>query len=333
MTVTIGRRQLLVALGGAAVAWPLAAGAQQAGTARRIGVLIQVAEGDPQARIEVATFLRGLQKLGWSEGHNLRIDTRWGGGDADLIRKYAAELVALAPEVVLAPGGTVVGALQQASRTVPIVFVNVTDPVGRGYVASLAQPVGNATGFTSFEFGMGGKWLEVLKEMAPPVTRAAVLRDPVITAGMGYLAAIHALAPSIGVQVTPVDVRQTSDIERAVAAFARTPNSGLIVTADPAAIVHREAIIALAARHRLPAVYPYRFFVISGGLISYGLDNIEQYRLAAGYVDRILKGEKPGDLPVQAPTKYELAINLKTAKALGLEVPPTLLARADEVIE
>ena len=327
------RREFITLLSGAATAWPLAALAQQPGTPRRIGVLIQVAEGDPQARIEVATFLRGLQKLGWSEGHNLRIDTRWGGGDADLIRKYAAELVALAPEVVLAPGGTVVGALQQASRTVPIVFVNVTDPVGRGYVASLAQPVGNATGFTSFEFGMGGKWLEVLKEMAPRVTRAAVLRDPVITAGMGYLAAIHALAPSVGVQVTPVDVRHTSDIERAVAAFARTPNSGLIVTADPAAIVHREGIIALAARHRLPAVYPYRFFVISGGLISYGLDNIEQYRLAAGYVDRILKGEKPGDLPVQAPTKYELAINLKTAKALGLEVPPTLLARADEVIE
>ena len=327
------RREFITLLSGAATAWPLAALAQQPGTPRRIGVLIQVAEGDPQARIEVATFLRGLQKLGWSEGHNLRIDTRWGGGDADLIRKYAAELVALAPEVVLAPGGTVVGALQQASRTVPIVFVNVTDPVGRGYVASLAQPVGNATGFTSFEFGMGGKWLEVLKEMAPRVTRAAVLRDPVITAGMGYLAAIHALAPSIGVQVTPVDVRHTSDIERAIAALAHTPNSGLIVTADPAAIVHREAIIALAARHRLPAVYPYRFFVISGGLISYGLDNIEQYRLAAGYVDRILKGEKPGDLPVQAPTKYELAINLKTAKALGLEVPPTLLARADEVIE
>ena len=327
------RREFITLLSGAATAWPLAALAQQPGTPRRIGVLIQVAEGDPQARIEVATFLRGLQKLGWSEGHNLRIDTRWGGGDADLIRKYAAELVALAPEVVLAPGGTVVGALQQASRTAPIVFVNVTDPVGRGYVASLAQPLGNATGFTSFEFGMGGKWLEVLKEMAPRVTRAAVLRDPVITAGMGYLAAIHALAPSVGVQVTPVDVRHTSDIERAVAAFARTPNSGLIVTADPAAIVHREGIIALAARHRLPAVYPYRFFVISGGLISYGLDNIEQYRLAAGYVDRILKGEKPGDLPVQAPTKYELAINLKTAKALGLEVPPTLLARADEVIE
>jgi ABC-type uncharacterized transport system substrate-binding protein len=328
------RRREFIALFGSGVAgWPLAARAQQGGGMRRIGVLIQVAEGDPQARIEVAAFLRGLQELGWSEGHNLRIDTRWGGGDADRIRQYAAELVALAPEVVLAPGGTVVGALQQASRTVPIVFVNVTDPVGRGYIAGLAQPVGNATGFTSFEYGMGGKWLEVLKEIAPRVTRAAVLRDPVITAGIGYLGAIHALAPSIGVQVTPVDVRHTSDIERAVASFARTPNGGLIVTADPAAIVHREAITTLAARHRLPAIYPYRFFVTSGGLISYGLDNIEQYRLAAGYVDRILKGEKPADLPVQAPTKYELVVNLKTAKALGLGIPTTVLARADEVIE
>jgi putative tryptophan/tyrosine transport system substrate-binding protein len=328
----MNRRECILALGGAA-AWPLAARAQQGEQTRRIGVLIQVAEGDPQARIEVAAFLRGLQELGWSEGRNLRVETRWGGGDAGRIRKYAAELVALAPEVVLALGGTVAGALQQASGTVPIVFVNVTDPVGRGYVASLAQPVGNATGFTSFEFGMGGKWLEVLKEIAPRVTRAAVLRDPAITAGIGYLAAIHALAPSIGVQVIPVDVRTTSDIERAVAAFARTPMGGLIVTADPAAIVHREAIITLAARHRLPAIYPYRFFVTSGGLISYGLDNIEQYRLAASYVDRILKGEKPADLPVQAPTKYELVINAKTAKALGIEVPPTLLARADEVIE
>jgi putative tryptophan/tyrosine transport system substrate-binding protein len=327
------RREFISLLGGAAAAWPLAARAEQAVRTRHIGVLIQVAEGDPQARIEVAAFLRGLQELGWSEGRNLQVDTRWGGGDADRIRKYAAELVALAPEVVLALGGTVAGALQQASGTVPIVFVNVTDPVGRGYVASLAQPVRNATGFTSFEFGMGGKWLEVLKEIAPRVTRAAVLRDPAITAGIGYLAAIHALAPSIGVQVIPVDVRTTSDIERAVATFARTPMGGLIVTADPAAIVHREAIITLAARHRLPAIYPYRFFVTSGGLISYGLDNIEQYRLAAGYVDRILKGEKPADLPVQAPTKYELVINLKTAKALAIEVPPTLLARADEVIE
>jgi putative tryptophan/tyrosine transport system substrate-binding protein len=329
----VTRRDFITLLGGAAAAWPLTASAQQPDRMRRIGVLLQVAEGDPQARIEVAAFLRELQELGWSESCNVRIDTRWGGGNADRIRKYAAELVALAPEAVLAPGGTVVAALQEASRNVPIVFVNVTDPVGRGYIASLAQPLGNATGFTSFEFGMGGKWLEVLKEIAPRVTRAAVLRDPAITAGIGYLAAIHALAPSIGVQVIPVDVRTTSDIERAVATFARTPMGGLIVTADPAAIVHREAIITLAARHRLPAIYPYRFFVTSGGLISYGLDNIEQYRLAAGYVDRILKGEKPRDLPVQAPTKYELVINLKTAKTLGIEVPPTLLARADEVIE
>jgi putative tryptophan/tyrosine transport system substrate-binding protein len=332
MTAFIGRREVIALLGGAA-AWPLAAHAQQPERTRRIGVLLQTAEGDPQARIEVAAFLRGLQELGWSEGHNLRIDTRWGGGDADRIRQYAAELVALAPEVVLAPGGTVVGALQQASRTVPIVFVTVTDPVGRGYIASLAQPLGNATGFTSFEYGMGGKWLEVLKEIAPRVTRAAVLRDPVITAGIGYLGAIHALAPSIGVQVTPVDVRHTSDIERAVAAFARTPNGGLIVTADPAAIAHREAIITLAARHRLPAVYPYRHFVADGGLMSYGIESADQFRQAAGYVDRILKGEKPGDLPVQQPTKYELVINLKTARALGLEVPDTLLSTADEVIE
>src|SRR5262249_25044558 len=261
--------EFITLIGGAAAAWPRTARAQQRERMRRVGVLFQVAEGDPQARIEVAAFLRGLQEFGWSEGGNLRIDTRWGGGDADRIRKYGADVVAVAPEVVLAPGGTVVGALQQASQTVPIVFVNVTDPVGRGYIASLAQPMGNATGFTSFEYGMGGKWLETLKEIAPRVTRVAVLRDPVITAGIGYLAAIHALAPSIGVHVTPVDVRHASEMERAIAAFARTPNGGLIVTADPAAIVHREAITTLAARHRLPAIYPYRFFVTSAGLISY----------------------------------------------------------------
>jgi putative ABC transport system substrate-binding protein len=327
------KRRKFITLLAAATTWPLAARAQQADRMRRIGVLIQIAEGDLQARVEVAAFLRELQKLGWSEGHNLRVDIRWGGGDADRIRKYAAELTALAPEVVLAPRGTVVGALQQASQYVPIVFVNVTDPVGRGYVASLARPAGNATGFTSFEFAMGGKWLEVLKEIAPRVTHVAVLRDPAITAGIGYLAAIHALAPSIAVEVTPVDVRHTSDIERAVASFAGTSNGGMIVTADPAAIVHREAIITLAARHRLPAIYPYRFFVTSGGLITYGLNNVEQYRLAAGYVGRILKGEKPADLPVQAPTNYQLLINLKSAKALGLEIPTALLARADEVIE
>jgi ABC-type uncharacterized transport system substrate-binding protein len=326
------RREFITLVGGSAAAWPFAARAQQ-GDRMRIGVLIQVAEGDLQARVEVAAFLRELQKLGWSDGHNLRVDIRWGDGEPDRIRKHAVELIALAPEVVLGTGGTVVGALQQASQQVPIVFVNVTDPVGRGYVATLARPARNATGFTSFEFAMGGKWVEVLKEIAPQVTRVAVLRDPAITAGIGYLAAIHALAPSIAVEVTPVDVRHASDIERAVASFSGTSNGGLIVTADPAAIVHREAIITLAARHRLPAIYPYRFFVTSGGLITYGLNNVEQYRLAAGYVDRVLKGEKPADLPVQAPTNYELVINLKTAKALGIEVPPSLLARADEVIE
>ncbi len=300
---------------------------------RRIGVLMQIAEGDAESKIQLAEFLRELRELGWVVGRNVNLDTRWAGGDSDRIRKYAAELVALAPDVVLAPGGTVVGALQQASRTVPIVFVNVTDPIGRGYVASLAEPGGNATGFTSFEFGMGGKWLELLKQIAPGVTRVAVFRDPVITAGIGYLAAIHALAPSFGVEVSPVDVRVTSDIEQAIAAFARTPNGGLIVTADPAAIAHRELIIALASRHRLPAIYPFRYFAAEGGLISYGPNAIEQFRRAASYADRILKGEKPGNLPVQAPTKFELAINLKTAKALDIAVPQTLVSRADEVIE
>jgi putative ABC transport system substrate-binding protein len=327
------KRREFITLIGSAAAWPLIARAQQTDRVRRIGVLMQIAADDPESKIQVAEFLRGLRELGWVVGRNVKLDTRWAGGDSDRIRKYAAELVALAPDVVLAPGGTVVGALQQASRTVPIVFVNVTDPIGRGYVASLAEPGGNATGFTSFEFGMGGKWLELLKQIAPGVTRVAVLRDPVITAGMGYLAAIHALAPSFGVEVSPVDVRVKSDIERAIAAFARTPNGGLIVTPDPAAIAHRELIIALASRHRLPAIYPFRYFATEGGLISYGPNAIEQFRRAASYADRILKGEKPGSLPVQAPTKFELAINLKTAKALDVAVPQTLLARADEVIE
>ena len=281
----------------------------------------------------MAEFLRELRELGWVVGRNVKLDTRWAGGDSDRIRKYAAELVALAPDVVLASGGTVVGALQQASRTVPIVFVNVTDPIGRGYVASLAEPGGNATGFTSFEFGIGGKWLELLKQIAPGVARVAVLRDPVITAGMGYLAAIHALAPSFGVEVSPVDVRVKSDMERAIAAFARTPNGGLIVTPDPAAIAHREVIIALASQYRLPAIYPFRYFAAEGGLISYGPNAIEQFRRAASYADRILKGEKPGNLPVQAPTKFELAISLKTAKALDVAVPQMLVSRADELIE
>jgi putative ABC transport system substrate-binding protein len=327
------RREFITLLGGATASWPLAARAQQPEPMRRVGVLMQTAEGDAESKIQVAEFLRELRKLGWVVGRNVKLDARWAGGDSDRIRKYAAELVALAPDLVLASGGTVVGALQQASRTVPIVFVNVTDPIGRGYVASLAEPGGNATGFTSFEFGIGGKWLELLKQIAPGVTRVAVLRDPVITAGMGYLAAIHALAPSFGVEVSPVDVRVKGDIERAIAAFARTPNGGLIVTPDPAAIAHRELIIALASQNGLPAIYPFRYFVTEGGLISYGPNAIEQFRRAASYADRILKGEKPGSLPVQAPTKFELAISLKTAKALDLAVPQTLVSRADELIE
>ena len=276
--------------------------------------------------------MQGLQQLDWSVGSNLRIDYRWGAGDAERFRRYAAELVALAPDVILASGATVT-ALQQVTRTIPIVFAQVTDPVGLGVVESLARPGSNATGFTPSEFGISAKWLELLKEVAPGVTRAAVLRDPIVTAGPAQLAAIQGVAPSFGVELKPVDIRDRSAIERALASFARSPNGGLIVTVTPAAAVHRHLIITLAARHRLPAVYGYRYFVMDGGLISYGPDTIDQYRRAAGYVDRILKGEKPADLPVQAPTKYELVINLKTAKALGLEVPPTLLARADEVIE
>ena len=323
------RRDFIAAFAGAAAAWPFAARAQTE-RMRRIGVLMQIGERDAESKIEVAAFLQSLKDLGWIAGRNLKIDVRWGGGDSELIRKYAAELVALAPEVVLAPGGTVVGALQQASHSVPIVFVNVTDPIGRGYVENLSQPGRNASGFTSFEFGIGGQWLQLLKESAPGVMRVAVLRDPVITAGVGFLAAIHALAPSVRVEVNPIEVREVRDM---IAAFALKPNGGLILTPDPAAIGHRELVINLASRHRLPAVYPFRYFAAEGGLISYGPDAVDAFRRAAGYVDRILKGERPADLPAQAPTKYELVINLKTAKALGLTVPPTLLARADEVIE
>ena len=326
------RREFILALGGAAVAWPLAARAQPE-RMRRIGVLMNLAADDPESSARLTAFLQGLQQLGWTDGRNVRIDTRWAAGDADRYRKSATELVALMPDVILATGTSAVAPLQQATRTVPIVFVQVIDPVGAGLVASLARPGGNATGFTLFEYGMSGKWLELLKEIAPRVTRAAVLRDPASAPGIGQFAAIQAVAPSLGVELSPVDVRDAGEIERAVTAFARSPNGGLIVTASPSAAVHRELIITLAARHKLPAVYPFRYFVTGGGLISYGPDIVDQYRRAAGYVDRILKGEKPADLPVQAPTKYELVINLKTAKALGLTVPPTLLARADEVIE
>jgi putative tryptophan/tyrosine transport system substrate-binding protein len=333
MTVTIGRRELLAALGGAAAAWPVAARAQQGERMRSIGVLMSLVEDDPEGQARVAAFLQGLQQLGWTDGRNVRIDIRWAAGDADRMRRYAAELVALAPEVILATGTPVTAALLQATRSVPIVFVVVPDPVANGFVESLARPGGNATGFTVYEYGLGGKWLELLKEIAPHVTRAAVLRDPAIASGIGQLAAIQGVAPALGVELRPVGVRDAGEVERAVTAFAREPNGGLIVLASPLAIVQRDLIITLAARHRLPAVYTLRFFVTGGGLICYGPDSVEPYRRAAGYVDRILRGEKPADLPVQAPTKYDLIINLKTARALGVDIPATLLARADEVIE
>jgi putative ABC transport system substrate-binding protein len=291
MSAEIRRREFISLLGGTAVAWPLAARAQQPGGVRRIGVLLGTAEDDPESPVRVAAFLQALQELGWIEGRNLRIDYRWTAGDADRRRNYAAELVALVPDVILAHGGSVVAALQQASRTVPIVFVSVVDPVGAGFVASLARPSRNATGFTNFEFGMSAKWLELLKQIAPRVTRVAVMRDPALTSGTAQFAAIQAVAPSFGVELSPVDVRDASEIGRALTEFARGSNDGLIVVGNPLATVHRNLIIALAAQHRLPAVYPYRYFVTAGGLISYGPDFIDQYRRAAGYVDRILKGE------------------------------------------
>ena len=326
------RREFMTLVGGVA-AWPLAARAQQSERKRRVGVLMGLAADDAEAQDRIATFEQGLQQSGWTNGRNLQIDYRRGAGDTDSTRRYADELVALAPDVILASGGTVLRALLQATRTVPIVFTQTPDPVAAGFVESLARPGGNATGFTTSEYGTSGKWLELLKEIAPGVTRAAVLRDPTIPSGIGQFASIQSVAPSFGVELSPLNVRDASEIERDVTAFARGSNRGLIVTSSGLAAVHRQLIIKLAARYRLPAIYSYRYFATSGGLISYGPDPIDQYRRAAGYVDRILKGEKAADLPVQAPTKYELAINLKTAKALGLTVPPTLLARADEVIE
>jgi putative ABC transport system substrate-binding protein len=326
------RREFITLLGGM-VAWPLAARAQQPERMRLIGVLTGLAADDPDAQARYAAFVKGLQQLGWTDGRNVRIDTRWGGGDADNIRKHAAELAALLPDVILGSGSASVGSLLQATRTVPIVFAIVPDPVGSGFVDSLARPGGNATGFMQFEYSLSGKWLELLKQIAPGVTRAAVLWDPAITAGIGQFAVIQSVAPSLGVEVIPINVRDATEIERAVTAFARSSNGGLIVTASALSVVHRELIITLAARHKLPAVYFTRFFVTGGGLISYRADFIDQMRRAASYVDRILKGAKPADLPVQAPTKYELVINLKTAKALGLTIPPNVLARADEVIE
>jgi putative ABC transport system substrate-binding protein len=326
------RREFITLIGGAA-AWPLVARGQQGERMRRIGVLTNFAADDPGVTARITAFAQGLQELGWIDGRNIRIDMRWGGGDPDRVRRYAAELVALTPDVILASGGAVLAALKNATRTTSIVFVNVTDPVGAGHVASLARPGANITGFTRFEYDTSGKWLELLKRIAPGVTRAAVIHDPSITSGTGQLAAIQAVAPSLAVELTPVDVRDASGIEPRIAAFTHGSNCGLIVTISPLALRYRELIIALAARHRLPAVYAWRIFADDGGLISYGPDDIEQHRRAAGYVDRILKGEKPADLPVQAPTRFETVLNLKTARALGLEIPPTLLARADEVIE
>jgi putative tryptophan/tyrosine transport system substrate-binding protein len=332
MTGGVGRRDFIALLAGAALAHPLAARAQPRERMRRIGVLMPLTADDPESQARNAAFLQGLGELGWTVGRNVRIDYRWGAGDPERYRSHAAELVALAPDVVLAQGSSTVIALQRATRAVPIVFANVTDPVGGSLVASLARPGGNATGFTSTEFGFAGKWLELLKEIAPRVTRVAVMRDA-IASQIGLLGGIQAVAPSLKVELRPVDMRDADEIERAVVAFAGQPNGGLIVTQGAQALLHRELIVALAARHRLPAVYAYRTHVAGGDLVSYGIDNVEQFRRAAGYVDRILKGVTPADLPVQAPTKFELAINLATAKALGLEVPPSVLARADEVIE
>jgi putative tryptophan/tyrosine transport system substrate-binding protein len=333
MAIHIGRREFLATFS-SAVVWPLAARAQQTDRMRRIGVLMSAATDDLEGQLRIAAFLKGLQQLGWTDGRNVRIDARWTAGDPDNVRNYVAELVALAPDVILAHSSAAVAPLLQATRTVPIVFTNVADPVGTGFVESLARPGGNVTGFMAFEYGMGAKWLELLKEIAPGVARVVVLRESAIAAGPAQFGAIQAVAPSLGVELRPVDTRDADEIEHAIAAFARGPNGGLIVTGSSAAFMHRELIIALAARHRLPAVYAFRYYVTGGGLISYGPDQIDQFRRAAAYVDRILKGEKkPADLPVQAPTNYELAINLKTAKVLGLDIPATLLARADAVIE
>jgi putative tryptophan/tyrosine transport system substrate-binding protein len=331
------RRDFITLIGGAAgvplLAWPLAGHAQQPERMRRIGMLINLSESDPEAQAVVAAFLKELQRLGWIDSRNVRIDTRWSAGDPERIRRYVPELIALAPDVLVAYAGSVVRPLQQATRTVPIVFAGAIDPVAAGLVASLARPGSNTTGFMQLEYGISGKWLQLLKEIAPGVKRAAVLRDRSSPGDAGQFAALESAAPKLGVELNPVDARNAGEIEHAVAAFARGPDDGLIVLLSPLAANHHDLIIALAARHRLPAVYPYRVFAASGGLICYGAVLADAFRRAAGYVDRILKGEKPADLPVQAPVKHELIINLKTAKALGLEVPPMLLARADEVIE
>ena len=328
----MNRREFNTLLGGTTMGWSLAARAQQPEQMRRIGLLMTTAADDPEGKARIASFLQGFQQLGWNIGSNFQMDLRFGTANAD-IRKHAGELAALAPDVIFATSTAAVAPLLQATRTVPIVFAVVADPVGAGFVDSLARPGGNATGFSTFEHGIGPKWLELLKEITPGVKRVAVVRDPAISVGLGLFAAIQGVAPSLGVEVRPVNVRDPAEIESGVTDFARLGTGGLIVTGSPLTLANRDLITTLAGRHRLPAVYANRFFVTAGGLISYGNDLIDQYRRAAGYVDRILKGEKPADLPVQAPIKYELLINLKTAQTLGLAVPQTLLATADEVIE
>jgi putative ABC transport system substrate-binding protein len=326
------RREFITVLGGAAVAWPLTARAQQAERARRIGVLYSLAEDDPESVARRAAFEQALKQLGWTNGGNLRIDYRWAGNDPELIHKFVAELIASAPDVILTSGSIVVGPMVRATLDIPIVFLQVIDPVGSGLIESMAQPGGNVTGFTQFEYSLAGKWLELLKEIAPNLSRVAVLRDATRGPGIGQFAVIQAMAPPHRVELSPINAGDPAEMERGIAAFARFPNAGLVVTVGGTA-VRRDLVVAAAARYRLPAVYPYRYFASDGGLISYGPDTIEPYSRAAGYVDRIFKGEKPANLPVQAPTKYELVLNLKTAKTLGLNVPPSLLARADEVIE
>jgi putative tryptophan/tyrosine transport system substrate-binding protein len=328
----VRRREFIAGLGGAA-AWPLIARAQQPEAMRRIGILVSLGADDRQGQTRHAAFVQRLRELGWTEAKNVHIETRWTAGNAIDMHKYAVELVSFAPNVILAAGGSTVVPLMQATNTIPIVFTGVSDPVGGGLVASLARPGGNVTGFTAFEYSMSAKWLELLKEVAPAVKRVAVLRDASIPQGIGQFGAVQSLGPSLGVEVSPLNVRDAVEIERDITAFARGSNGGLIITGSGLAIVHRELIITLAARYKLPAIYFERFFVAGGGLISYGPDLLDQYRRAADYVDRILKAEKPADLPVEAPTKYEMAINLNAAKALGLDVPHSLLSRADEVIE
>ncbi|MGB8679611.1 MAG: ABC transporter substrate-binding protein [Pseudolabrys sp.] len=327
------RREFITLLSSTTVIWPIATWAQQRGQVARIGVLMSVAANDPEGQARIAAFRQALQKLGWTEGQNVRIEARWAGGEAALDRKFATELAALTPDVILATASQTVAALQAVTQTVPIVFAHAVDPVGAGFVGSLARPGGNATGFVLVEYGMGAKWLELLKEIAPNETRVAVLRDPAMAAGIGQLGAIQSVAPSLGLELTAVSVRDPGEIERAISAFARSSNGGLIVTAAPLAMAHRDLIVTLAARHKLCAIYNLRSYVTSGGLISYGTDVHDLYLRAAGYIDRVLKGEKPSDLPVQAPTKFETVINMKTAKALGITMPASLLTHADEVIE